>query len=540
VIEKFETFPLPAQARLIRRLREFDLDTLSTTDRKRITDELREKIHRHRSFPDADWALPADTLDNLEAIRKQFEPEDLVARHSWLFNMHPELVSDHGGSWEQREEQLFHLRRDALREILDRGGLQGVFKLVEEVEDLNAVGFVLGKARLLETDSLILPALLTSENQSLAEFAEAYGRGRFQDAGWKWINQIGLAQWTPEQAGRFLAFVFDFERKAWDFVEQLGENVIAEYWSRAFGLCFDAPAKDVEYALTMLLKSNRPFLAIRVLDRALRRKHEIDSSLLMDTLEASLKSQEKNPPVYEIQQLFKRLQTNRNANMQRLAGLEWGYLSLLNGRDASPETLLRLLRTEPQLFAELLGLIFRSDKELEESTEVLTEEQKVRARNAYHLLRQMKLQSVPGLREDNTVDEQELLRWVREARSLCEASGRLVVCDIQIGEILAYAPGESDGTWPCIAVRDVIEEVDSGKLTLGFEIGISNKRDVVVKSPFAGGEQERQLAQQYMSYAEACAIEWPTTAAALQRVARQYEEDARREDEEAKERLLQR
>ena len=41
-----------------------------------------------------------------------------------------------------------------------------------------------------------------------------------------------------------------------------------------------------------------------------------------------------------------------------------------------------------------------------------------------------------------------------------------------------------------------------------------------------------------MSYAEACAIEWPITAAALRRVARQYEEDARREDEEAKARAL--
>jgi transcriptional regulator with XRE-family HTH domain len=535
-IENFENFPMLAQDRLICRLRKFDIETLDTIARKHITDELREKINKHRSFPDARWVLPTEKLDELEAIKKRFEPQDPIARHAWLFNMHPELVSDHEVSWQQREEKLFQLRQDALREILDSGGLQKVFELVGVADNPRAVGFALGKARLLETDSPILPLLLTSEKQKIKEFAVGYGQGRFAEASWRWIEHIGLSQWTPEQAGGFLAFVPGFERKAWEVVKQLGADVMPEYWRRVSAFYHNASTEDVEYAVSMFLKHNRPFQAVRVLDRALYDKHEVDSSLLLDTLEAGLKSLDQNYDSYEIQQLFKRLQSDPNVDIRRLAALEWAYFKLLNSHEASPETLHRLLRTEPRFFADLLRLLFRSDKEPEESTEVPTEEQKVHARNAYRLLMQWK--SVPGLREDKTVDEQKLLEWVTEARRLCEESGRLVICDLRIGEVLAYAPKESDGTWPCLPVRDVIDEIDSEALTRGFEIGIFNRRGGFTKSPIEGGKQERELARKYASYAEACDIEWPMTAAALRRVAHQYEEDARREDEEAKERSL--
>jgi hypothetical protein len=489
LIEKFENFPLPTQDRLLQRLREFDVAALSTADRKRMTDALREKIHRHRRFQDAQWALPAEKLDEVEAVKERFEPQDLIARHAWLFTLHPELGSDHNASWQQREEQLFQLRQEAVRAIFEHDGLQGVCELAGAAEDPGTVGFVLGKGRVLETDSLILPSLLTSESRKLGTFAMGYGQGRFRDKGWEWLTQLNLAHWTPEQAGRFLALVPDSERNTWEVVTQLGTDVMTEYWRWVPAFYHSASTEDVEYAVSMLLKYNRPFHAVRVLDGALQVQHEVHSSLLLDTLAAGLQSQDHNHDGYEIQQLFKRLQSDPTVDLQRLAALEWGYLGLLDGHGASPKTLFRVLRTEPRFFADLLCLIFRSDKEPEESPETPTEEQKARARNAYHLLMEMKQESIPGLQEDHTtVDEQELLAWVREARRLCEENGRSVECDLRIGEVLAHAPTETDGTWPCVAVRDIIDDVESENLARGFEIGIFNRRGPFMKSPLEGGE----------------------------------------------------
>ncbi len=102
--------------------------------------------------------------------------------------------------------------------------------------------------------------------------------------------------------------------------------------------------------------------------------------------------------------------------------------------------------------------------------------------------------------------------------------------------MFAYAPPEPDGTWPCIPVRDAIEEFGSEDLADGFEIGIRNKRGAYWKAPDEGGSQEREIAKRYFEWAEASKIEWPKTAAALRRIAEQYEADARREDAEAESR----
>ena len=538
-IEQFENFPESTQTLLISCLKEFDLGTLDTTSQRKVFDALREKINWHRSYPDADWSLPAGTLDELEVVKERFEPQDLLARHLWLFSR-PRLINDLQNSWQQREEKLFQLRCGALEEILHHDGWPRVLELAEAVEEAQAVGSVLGRAQLLESDAPVLPALLTSGNRWSVDFAIGYGIGRFTNEGWDWIEKMELNQWTPEQTGRFLAYIPYSERKTWELVEKLGASIIKEYWSQVRGFYRKASIEDVKYAVAMLLQHNRPFQAVDIL-LTLQDLNNIKSSLLMDTLEAGLKTDNKerieDHASYQVQDLFEHLQADPNADEQRLASLEWGYLRLLNShRGTSPKTLLRSLQTNPRFFADLIELVFLSNKDTEESINLAFEEQKARAENAYRLLKEWK--SIPGLCKDGSVDESILLAWVNEARHLCKESGRLGVCDSQVGQLLAHAPSDPDKTWPCIPVRDVIDEIDSTGLTQGFEVGIFNKRGVVVKSPFAGGNQERGLAQQYASYAEACAIEWPVTAAALRRVAQHYTKYAHREDEEVKARSL--
>jgi hypothetical protein len=261
----------------------------------------------------------------------------------------------------------------------------------------------------------------------------------------------------------------------------------------------------------------------------------VDSALLMKTLEyPSIEGESLLQVGHKIQECFLRLQSDVTTDPERLAKLEWKYLGFLDGHPASPVTLHRILSTRPTFFADVVTLIFRSDEETEDSREEPSDDQKARAENAYRLLAEWT--TVPGLIDDRAVDEQALLVWVTMARKICRDTGHLGVCDERIGEVLAHAPSEPDGNWPCIPVRDVIDEVESNDLVRGFELGILNKRPVVMKSPTEGGNKERDLAQKYLDYAKACEIEWPTTASALRRVAEHYEEYARREDEEAQER----
>jgi hypothetical protein len=214
----------------------------------------------------------------------------------------------------------------------------------------------------------------------------------------------------------------------------------------------------------------------------------------------------------------------------RVAAVEWGYQVLLDGTPASPVILHRMLQRKPEFFAEVLGAIYRKKSENAAPDHPPSEQDKAQGETAYRLLNSW--HDVPGKGEDGRVDGDALMNWVRRARQLCQEQDRLEVCDIQLGNVFAYSPKEADGTWPCVAVRDVIEEVESDKLARGFEIGIYNKRGSYMKSLTEGGAQEWGLAQKYQAWADACGIDWPKTARSLRSVASKYENDARREDAE--------
>lgn len=545
LLEKFESFPPPARDRLLTGLKKFDLTDLDAKVKQQIADALREKVSKHRRFSDANWALPAEIIDKLEEIQSRFESEDLVARYRWLFVDYPELPDKSiRDSWEKHEEEVLNQRKRVLREILNNRGFEGIIELAEAVESPYTVGYVIAEANLIDSDHDILPELLVAENDNIAKFASGYASGRFANKGWALVSSLPLTRWSAESVGKF-ALILDFDQKTWDLVSDLGTEVSDYYWSHISRFCRDPKKEDVEYAVSMLVKYHRPLQAIDVLTMALFKKCELDSSLLMNALDAGLDSwqDEKNiEPIpniiwYKVQQLIKRLQEDAkndpNFDIGRLASLEWGYLGFLDGHDASPITLQRFLQNDPKFFADLLALIYRSRKEQSNSDETPTDKQKAKAKNAYTLL--MNWKTVPGTLEDGTVDEQILIIWVNKSREICKETGHLEVCDVQIGGVFAHAPGESNGNWPCIPVRDVIEEIGSDALERGFMIGIFNKRGTVTRSLFEGGEQERDLAKKYKSYAEACEIEWTRTAAGLKQVAKSYEERARREDERTKE-----
>ncbi len=215
----------------------------------------------------------------------------------------------------------------------------------------------------------------------------------------------------------------------------------------------------------------------------------------------------------------------------RLATLEWAYLGLLDGRPASPVTLHAKLKADPEFFVAVLGLVFRPKHRPADDNERISDEESQRAQNAYRLLRSW--HEVPGAGEGRTVDEKTLLAWVQKARAMAEARGFLEVCDSRIGEVFAHAPAESDGSWPCVPVRDALEEIGSDDVFGGFSVGIYNKRGVFSKTLKEGGAQERALAEKYRRYADVSKFEWTKTAAALRRIAEGYEEDTRREDAQA-------
>src|SRR5262249_37620761 len=146
--------------------------------------------------------------------------------------------------------------------------------------------------------------------------------------------------------------------------------------------------------------------------------------------------------------------------------------ALLDGHPTNPQILHKWLEEKPQFLAELLRILFRRSDEKEERPEP-SESDRARAMQVYRLLNSW--HRVPGTRSDGSVDEDHLRRWIVSVQTLAEKDGRREVADIRIGNVLAYAPAEPDETWPCIPVRDAIEEFGTDDLADGFEVAIMNK-----------------------------------------------------------------
>ena len=538
LIESFQQLPKGAQDRVVVGLKAIEPTSLDVELRKNIASKLRATVLDNRRFADAQWALPEDSLVELDSILRQFEPDDPVVRHTWLFVDFPHLPGvTLEQSWESQQAVLFEARKVAVQETLTAGGVAKILDLAKASEAPAHIGFVLGKAKLLEDLAEIVPKLLDSPDQSLALLAKGVVLGRFAEDSWTWAELQPLSEWPAGQTALFLTNL-PFERRTWDFVDSLGEEVKNRYWRFIRPIAQQLSPEEVERAVKCLLDHSRPMGAVDVIRHAIWAKCEVESSLIMQALEAGSKPREGDQPSepvfgnmrYHIQQLFLRLQNDAGVDEGRLATLEWAYLPFLDEHTpARPKALHAWLQRDPGFFADVLTMCFYPRHEDKEEPRALGEEEAVRARNASTLIKSWK--TLPGARDDGTIDSTALQSWVNTARQLCRDADRVEVCDNAIGELLAHSPTEADGTWPCISVREVLEQSEGTKMLDGFYVGIYYKpRGIVRRSLTEGGKQERELAENYDLHASACAYEWPRVAGTLRRIAGGYRDEARRED----------
>jgi transcriptional regulator with XRE-family HTH domain len=540
LIKHFQHFPEPVHKEAFARLDALIASGITNDARREIADALRDTVHKHRRFAEADWALPTDTVNELEKLRQAFEPQDVVSKNAWLFGPHWDVLEEMMGETPDAQAgKLLQLRTMAVQDILAADGIRGIFSLVDLAKAPDDLGVVVGNPLIGVAEKEILPKLLLAENENMRRFARGYAFGCSEAKGTSWVAGLPLRDWSVSEAGEFL-LLLKFEEYAWNLVKGLGADVEEYYWSRVGRFCYGGKKNEVEFAVSMLLKYHRPFQACYVLMMALQQKCRIEANTVLHVLEMGLtdegiqEAKQRHERIWHnVQRLITWLQEalaseDSNVDENRLASVEWGYQGILDGTPASSTTLHRMLQRNPEFFAEVLAAIYRarSDKPAPDYTP--SDQEKAKAETAYRLLHSW--YRLPGQQKDGPVDGDALINWIRNARQLCKEQDRLEICDSQIGRLLAYSPKEADGSWPCIAVRDAIEEVDGKELTNGFEIGIYNKRGGYRKSITEGGAQERNLASTYQAWADACLIDWPKTARSLRNVATHYENEAQRED----------
>lgn len=534
LIDRLSSLPQNVQDTVLSQLEQLDPESVDSSSRSAIAEAVRAEAARHQRFSDTQWAMPTEQVQRLESIYECIAPSDAVSTSAWLFSHHPDLPDQTDRDWDAYREKLSHARDEAVATVLGVDGLASIEQLAELVEIPSEVGLSLGRVGVAAEDEHSVFDWMDTEADVPRQIARGYVFGQFDKLGWDWVDETlrqHETEWPPSKQAEYLLGVTAAGR-VWDWADRLGEETTSQYWSTATPRILTDSA-EYERAARALVEHGRPLTAVELLVGSIEGVDPpTDAALIAEVLEAGATT-----PIaenvsgtmlqYYVARLLDHVEATQELDNATLARLEWLYLPLLRHGDRPPRLLHQELTEDPEFFAEVITWIFRGEDEDWEPTQ----EHQARAQAGFHLLESWK--GLPGLREDGTVDAEMLREWVHKARTILHEKGRGDIGDQRIGSVLRYSPVDGDGVWPHEAVRELIEELEGEHFERGIEVQVYNSRGVTSRGVYDGGDQERELANQYAVWAEATQARWPRTSAMLRRLAESYEHDGRRHDEDA-------
>jgi hypothetical protein len=497
---------------------------------------MRSEVAKNREFKTAVWALPDDDLDRLEAIAERYRPKAAVDQYRFLFDEHmPSLPGvDRSEGFGEYTSAIAQARAEAAGEIAAVNDWDGIYAFARSVQVVWFFGPALAEVGVHQYEPELL-ALLERDGVVDRNLAGSYFGWRFRHEGWPWLEEILARDVSPRQRARLLLATQEFPA-AWERLR--GEDVAAEFWREFQVVGLGPDFEQVATAVNGLYGVERFGAGLDMLNLYLRDDSDGTwADLVANGLEALL-TRDSADELRQLSQwglhaLFNYLERVGFAE-QRLARLEWAYLPAFEF-EPTPPTLSRTLATTPSFFVDVISRVFRpeTDSEDDAEREEPDELQVEIARNAYRLLSEWR--TLPGL-EGDTVDLEVLRGWIDEARAGLEERRRLRIGDNYIGKLLAASPPDPDGAWPCLAVREVLEAIESTEIERGMGTQIFNSLGMTSRGMLDGGEIERDKAALYNEQAARFVDRWPKTAQILREAAETFERMARDRDEDAERR----
>jgi hypothetical protein len=496
---------------------------------QRLRNAIRAVLHSALNHEHAD---DDQEIEQLQRIYQALTPNDPVRAIAWLFGA-PALIPERfSQGWRAEAERLHELRQMALLELTKPDDLRLLKRLCQSVTEPREVGQLLGRTALA---TRLEPAILDMNSEDWSPIRPSFfaAIAPQKDGEWtlSYLNDLASRQRTAEAI--LSARLLPWRRETWDLLENVDPAVKTGYWN-TYPLLFPQHDEDAERVVFELVNAGAHAQALDISGHCA--KH-LSSELLLKALDAASKHQDALQQLgsgWEVQQIFERLNGDATVGDDRLVGLELQYLGWLEepSTPTRPLRLFRALERQPELFAQLVAILYRPDVQATDDRDDDPESKTGRqaaARNAYRVLTAWK--GYPGMDVPAAERTTILLDWSRQALALTERSGRSFGGEVALAHVLARVSAGADEIWPCEVARILIED---GRLRFRDELGIAkqNFRGMWSKRLFEGGRQELALANEHRAGADRFRKlgTYPETAALLDRIAEAYEKQARRED----------
>lgn len=512
---------------------------------------IRKILNHHRSHPDTDWALPEAELLSFQNLYNKLQPTNIIDRYIWLFNEHwPEFPE--GARYEENEydkaeseqqKRINKERKTAIMVFIKELGLNETVELRKKIKEPWYLGEALAEVISVQDEILMVCRCLNDDKDTI-NFIHNFIYRKSIINNFDWIKSLYNELEERSFKNNALANVLiplKQNKQLWDFVSSQNSEIQYEYWQNIIPRFYNMTDDEIIFGIELLLKYKRFFSAI---DIAIRLADKIPSKLLSEILKRAA-TEEASETVritgYKIEKLFVELDKRKDIDKSTLIQLEWDYLPILGsyGTRRNPKNLEEEMVNNPDFFVEILKYIYIPknqallEKEKEGISDTIIQN---RAKQAYHLLLSWK--KIPGMKEDNTVDETKLKAWVSQARKLAKKVDRLDVAESEIGKILAQYP-ENIPTWPSETIFDIIEEINTRSIKNGYSTAMFNKRGSSSRGPYEGGNIERVKAEYFEKLEDDFKYKYPNVAEIFKNMKQRYLFDAQQEDEEAERNKLE-
>ena len=199
-----------------------------------LRDALRDLLQKHRGFADAEWAMPEEDLEPLDAIFRTLQPIGPEDRHRWLFRANPNFLRPNV-SWEELQAELQANQLAAAEELLAILSPEQLFDFARTITMHHALGLAIAKAGVSEAlKQHILKIGLLADDDAGADLAMGILFGLANAHGLEWVDHLwhtATSEGWGERAELRIVRALPVSPSTWERIAARSATLDRAYWT---------------------------------------------------------------------------------------------------------------------------------------------------------------------------------------------------------------------------------------------------------------------------------------------------------------------
>lgn len=457
--------------------------------------------YMYRVIAENDGREPKSKLFiSLNDTIKQLTPKDCFYRNKRLFlSDFNEFTADMDDEncWQKQSAS----KLDAVKEVYETYGIDGVYKFGIELNKEQEVFSALGKLINVEDINLILIRYINKQYNSV--FVHDTIEGFVWKNGVSSLELIGLEKYGVELVVEVLTQSNWFSKDLLDVVHKLLPNNENLFWCKAImPICYYSGCDyDFQYLVEKLAENKRFSAIVNMLGKS-REAPPIDEDIVYEVLEKAATTEQSEPlDSYAVQRLIKRLQDSDARDIDRLSGIELYYLPWLDKHSRTqPRALKTKIAESPEYFCQIIELAFKKRNSKHDSEEH-KHINKIAAQRLYQII--FGFDIIPGTDWNGLFDKKKFKSWIAAVIKWSIDNDREAVTKQTIGSGLAYAKPLENGILDEEIIK-VLDAKENDEIRKGYQVGTYNKRGVYLVDP--EGKPEKALAAKFEAMADSVEV----------------------------------